>query len=125
MSAPSSCTFCRAAIAAQEGRVHEAIALFETILQAQPQHHPARLYRARLYALTGRPLDAIEELNLLTGVAEYAREAHRGLSGVFFLLGMYEDAMHHLTSSEHRSPLPGYACNPGSRSICGLHATEG
>lgn len=99
--------------------MHEAIALFETILQAQPQHHPARLYRARLYALIGRPLDAIEELNLLTDIAEYALEAHLGLSGVFFLLGMYEDAMHHLSRvraycqapSEYRRPLPGYARN--------------
>jgi predicted Zn-dependent protease len=96
MQPVSPCAFCRALQAAQEGRFQDALCLLDVILDDEPVHHQARLHRAKLYALTGKPQDAVDEFRTLMHMPEFQVEAHLNLAGVYLLLGMYDDAMQHL-----------------------------
>lgn len=96
MSNQSSGSFCRVQFAVNEGRYQEAISLLDSVLALIPERSDVRLYRARLYVLAGRPELAIEEMQTLLLDPDCYTEAHFHLSGIYALLGDYEQSVYHL-----------------------------
>ncbi len=74
------------------GKVEEALAIYDQILEARPQDLEARMGRANALGRLGRYADALEDYDLVLAVSPNDVEAHIGRARILGWMGRYTEA---------------------------------
>jgi protein O-GlcNAc transferase len=99
----------------QQGRLREAERLYQTVLQAQPDHFDALHFLGILRAQQGNAKDAVKLIGLALEKNPRSAEAHSNLGNVFQALGHYDKAISSYDKAlAIRPDLADALCNRGS-----------